>query len=117
MGGDFPGGPAAKALALSVQGARVRSQVRDLAPVCCNLKISCLSQLGLGGVKSIKKNTKMNGQKCGNLSTPEIPKAETGPEKFPNLLLSTLLEHMISLIKCFFQTEGGAGQGRAIAQT
>ena len=53
----------------------------------------------------------MNGQKCGNLSTPEIPKAETGPEKFPNLLLSTLLEHMISLIKCFFQTEGRAGQG------
>ena len=44
----------------------------------------------------------MNGQKCGNQSTPEIPKAETGPEKFPNLLLSILLDHIISLIKCFF---------------
>lgn len=56
----------------------------------------------------------MNGQKCGNESTPEIPKAETGPEKFPNLLLSTLLEHMISLIKCFFQMK--VEQGGAVAQ-
>ena len=56
----------------------------------------------------------MNGQKCGNQSTPEIPKADTGPEKFPNLLLSTLLEHIISLIKCFFWTE--VEQGRAVTQ-
>ena len=33
--GDFPGGPGAKT-ALSVQGARVQSLIRELDPTCCN---------------------------------------------------------------------------------